>query len=66
MVYRTPVTTGMPHLATPDGMFSIRYKVTNQMFISPWPPGSPYYYPPEHVNYAMYFADVGYFIHDAP
>lgn len=66
MVYRTPVTTGMPQLATPDGMFSVRWKETNVTFYSPWPPGSPYYYPPEHINYAMYFADTGYYIHDAP
>jgi lipoprotein-anchoring transpeptidase ErfK/SrfK len=66
LYYRTPVTTGMPQLATPDGMFYIHYKETNVTFYSPWPPSSPYYYPPEHINYAMYFADVGYFVHDAP
>ena len=66
LYFRTPVTTGMPQLATPDGMFYIHYKETNVTFYSPWPPSSPYYYPPEHVNYAMYFADVGYFVHDAP
>ena len=66
MVYRTPVTTGMPQLATLDGIFYVHYKETNVTFISPWPPGSPYYYSPEHINYAMYYADIGYFIHDAP
>ena len=66
LVYDTPVTTGMPQLATPTGIFSIRYRVANVTFYSPWPPGSPYYYSPEHVNYAMYFADDGYYIHDAP
>ncbi|HLZ21180.1 MAG TPA: L,D-transpeptidase [Ktedonobacterales bacterium] len=66
LYFRTPVTTGMPQLATPDGMFYIHYKETNVTFYSPWPYGSPYYYPPEHINYAMYFADTGYFIHDAP
>ena len=66
LVFDTPVTTGMPQLATPTGLFSIRYRVANVTFYSPWPPGSPYYYSPEHVNYAMYFADDGYYIHDAP
>lgn len=66
LYYRTPVTSGMPQLPTPDGRFYIHYKETNVIFYSPWPPGSPYYYPPEHVNYALYFADIGYFIHDAP
>lgn len=65
-VYTTLVTTGMPALATPTGTFSIYYKVADTMFISPWPPGSPYYYSPEHVNYAMEFLTGGYFIHDAP
>ena len=65
-VYTTLVTTGMPALATPTGTFSIYNKVADTMFISPWPPGSPYYYSPEHVNYAMEFLTGGYFIHDAP
>lgn len=66
MVYRSPVTTGMPQLPTPDGTFHVQYHESNVTFISPWPIGSPYYYSPEHVNYAMYFLDWGYFIHDAP
>lgn len=66
LVYDTPVTTGMPQLATPTGLFYIHYRVANVTFYSPWPPGSPYYYSPEHVNYAMYYADIGYYIHDAP
>ncbi len=66
LVYRTPVTTGMPQLRTPTGMFTVQFKESNVTFISPWPKGSPYYYSPEHVNYAMYFAYDGYYIHDAP
>lgn len=66
VVYTTLVTTGMPALATPTGTFSIYYKVSDTEFISPWPPGSPYYYSPEHVNYAMEWLSGGYFIHDAP
>jgi hypothetical protein len=66
LVYDTPVTTGMPQLPTPVGIFSIQWREANVTFISPWPQGSPYYYSPEHVNYAMYFAWNGYFLHDAP
>ena len=66
LIYDTPVTTGMPQLATPTGMFTIRWRETNVTFISPWQYPSPYWYPDEHINYAMYFADNGYFIHDAP
>ncbi|HEX6796551.1 MAG TPA: L,D-transpeptidase [Ktedonobacterales bacterium] len=66
LLYDTPVTSGMPQLPTPDGTYQVQWKETNVTFYSPWPQGSPYYYPPEHINYAMYFADYGYYIHDAP
>lgn len=66
LLYDTPMTSGRPDLPTPDGSFYVHYHQYDVMFISPWPYGSPYYYPPEHVNYALYFADNGYYIHDAP
>lgn len=66
VVYTTLVVTGRPELPTPVGTFSIYNKVYDTEFISPWPPGSPYYYSPEHVNYAMEFLTGGYYIHDAP
>jgi lipoprotein-anchoring transpeptidase ErfK/SrfK len=65
LIYDTPVTTGMPELATPTEVFTIRWRETNIWFYSPWPTTSPYYYTPEHIDYAMYFADDGYFIHNA-
>jgi lipoprotein-anchoring transpeptidase ErfK/SrfK len=66
LVFRTAVTTGMPQLPTPTGTFHIMWHEHNVTFYSPWPPSSPYYYSPEHVNYAMYFRNNGYYIHDAP
>ncbi|HEX6540946.1 MAG TPA: L,D-transpeptidase [Ktedonobacterales bacterium] len=66
LVLASPVTTGMPQLPTPQGDYSVQYKETNTTFYSYWGPGSPFYYPPEHINYAMYFRDTGYYIHDAP
>ncbi|WIG59169.1 MAG: hypothetical protein OJF49_001916 [Ktedonobacterales bacterium] len=66
LVYDMPVTTGRPELPTPDGTYHVQFKETNVTFYSPWPPGSPFYYPPEHINYAMYFAYDGYYLHDAP
>ncbi|HUY78820.1 MAG TPA: L,D-transpeptidase [Ktedonobacterales bacterium] len=66
LLYDTPVTSGMPQLATPDGVFHVQYKEYDVTFYSPWPIGSPYYYSPEHVDFAMYFADYGYYVHDAP
>ena len=32
---------------------------------SPWPPGSPNYYEPTYINYALLFKTGGYFLHDA-
>ena len=66
MVYQTAVTTGMPQLPTPAGTFHVQWHEQNVTFYSPWPQGSPYYYSPEHINYAMYFLYNGYYIHDAP
>ncbi len=66
LVYATPVTTGQTYLWTPLGVYHIYDKRTDQTFYSPWAPGSPYYYTPEHVNYALLFREKGYFLHDAP
>ncbi len=66
LVLASPVTTGMPQLPTPRGNYGVQRKETNVTFYSLWPPGSPFYYSPEHINYAMYFRDIGYYIHDAP
>ncbi len=66
LVMHTLVTTGNPALPTPTGHFTIFAKFHPFQFISPWPPGSPYYYAPSWTNYAMEFQNQGYFIHDAP
>lgn len=66
LMIAAPVTTGMPDLPTPTGTFSVYWKVEDTTFISPWPQGSPYYYSPEHVNYALLFRDGGFYLHDAP
>jgi len=66
LVFANPVTTGREFLGTPQGTYAISQKVSDTWFYSPWPPSSPYYYSPEHVNFAMYFRHGGYYIHDAP
>lgn len=66
LAFANPVTTGKEWLWTPQGTYHIQYKVQDTWFYSPWGPDSPYYYAPEHVNYALYFRDKGYYIHDAP
>lgn len=60
----TYVTTGRPELPTVTGHFAIYAKMTPVEFVSPWPPGSPYYYPPTWATYWMPFYE-GYGLHDA-
>lgn len=66
LVLQTYVTTGNPSLPTPAGHYSVMAKYHPYEFVSPWPLGSPYYYPPSWSQYAMLFRDGGYFLHDAP
>ena len=65
LILSTAVTTGMPQLPTPTGTFHILMKESNVMFYSPWPYGSPYYYSPEYVQYAMLFLSGGFYLHSA-
>ena len=62
----TPVTTGRPALPTPPGDYHIFYKASPYLMRSPWPYGSPYWYPDTWINWAMEFIQGGYFLHDAP
>lgn len=66
LVLDTVVATGMPDLPTPPGVYHIFQKVAPIQFISPWPPGSPYWYPTVWSSYALQFIEGGYYIHDAP
>ena len=64
VVQAAPVTTGRPGLRTPTGNFSVFYKTSPFTMVSPWPPGSPDWYPTTVVQRVLEFAD-GYFLHDA-
>ncbi|HEX6122308.1 MAG TPA: L,D-transpeptidase [Ktedonobacterales bacterium] len=66
LVFSNPVATGQPDLQTPSGTYRIQGKLADVMFYSPWAPDSPYYYAPEHINYALPFRAGGFYIHDAP
>jgi lipoprotein-anchoring transpeptidase ErfK/SrfK len=66
LVYATPVTTGMPYLRTPRGSYNIMLKESDVTFYSPWPRSSPFYYTPEHIDYALRFRAGGFYIHNAP
>lgn len=64
-VFDAPVTTAQPGLVTPLGTYHIFVHKHPTTFYSPWPPGSPYYYPPTHIEYAMGWRTGGYYIHDS-
>ncbi|GAC1442939.1 MAG: hypothetical protein NVSMB52_00710 [Chloroflexota bacterium] len=63
-VYNSPVTTGGPELPTDKGIFHIYMKASPFTFHSPWPPESPYYYPPTPISFWMPF-DGAEGLHDA-
>ncbi|HLY67824.1 MAG TPA: L,D-transpeptidase family protein, partial [Chloroflexota bacterium] len=60
------VTTGNQALPTPEGTFQVLTKQKAFVFHSPWPKGSPFWYPDSPTSFAMMFDDGGYFLHDAP
>jgi len=64
VVKATPITTGRSGLRTPTGDFSVFYKTSPFTMVSPWPLGSPDWYPTTVVQWVLEFAD-GYFLHDA-
>ena len=61
-----PVTTGRPELLTPMGKFRILSKHAPYTFVSPWGPGSPFWYETATSSYALRITDNGVFFHDAP
>ena len=64
-VYNSPVMTGRPALPTPTGTYHVFSKLHPTWFTSPWPPGSPYWYPPTYINYALEWRAGGFFLHDS-
>ncbi|GCF11331.1 hypothetical protein KDI_48950 [Dictyobacter arantiisoli] len=65
IVYDALISSGQPNLLTPTGNFTIISKLHPATFYSPWPQGSPYYYAPLHINYALGFQGTLLFLHDA-
>ncbi|GHO85376.1 L,D-transpeptidase family protein [Dictyobacter formicarum] len=64
-VTSSAITTGRPGLDTPIGTFQVINKESPTTFYSIWPQGSPYYFPPTRIQFALEFLGSGYFIHDA-
>lgn len=65
LVFSVLVATGRPELPTPTGTYHVFLKQSPTTFYSPWPKGSPYYYEPTHINYALEFREGGFYLHDA-
>ena len=65
VVRASPITTGRPFLRTPTGNFHVFFKTSPFTMVSPWPKGSPFWYPTGTVTWVMEFDVGGYFIHDA-
>jgi len=63
-IFWSYVTTGRPGLETDPGSFKVYWKVSPWTMHSPWPKGSPYWYPDSKVNMVMWF-NGGDGIHDA-
>jgi len=65
LVYTSLIVSGRPGLETPIGTYHVFAKLSPTTFRSPWPPSSPYYYPPTYINFALEFREGGYFLHDS-
>ena len=63
-VFWSYVTTGRPGLETDPGSFKVYWKVSPWTMHSPWPKGSPFWYPDSKVQMVMWF-NGGDGIHDA-
>jgi lipoprotein-anchoring transpeptidase ErfK/SrfK len=59
------VTTGRAELPALAGEWTVQNRQSPTEFTSPDPVGSPYYYPPTHINYAILYHHGGYFLHDS-
>jgi lipoprotein-anchoring transpeptidase ErfK/SrfK len=65
VVVDTPVTTGRPALATDIGAMEVLRKDSPWTMQSPWPKGSPEWYPDTVVQMVVWFTKNGEGLHDA-
>jgi hypothetical protein len=65
VVVDTPVTTGKPALATDTGAMKVLSKQAPWKMHSPWPKGSPFWYPDTLVREVVWFTNTGEGLHDA-
>jgi lipoprotein-anchoring transpeptidase ErfK/SrfK len=65
LVRTTPVTTGGPDLPTDIGPMKVLAKSSPWTMHSPWPKGSPHWYPDTVVKMVLWFTRTGEGLHDA-
>jgi hypothetical protein len=65
VVQDTAVTTGRPQLPTDLGPMKVLRKDSPWKMHSPWPKGSPYWYPDTNVKMVVWFTNTGEGLHDA-
>ncbi|HEY4388515.1 MAG TPA: L,D-transpeptidase [Ktedonobacteraceae bacterium] len=65
LIHGLQVTTGRPELPSLPGVWSVQGRLSPTTFTSPDPPGSPYWYPPTPIHYAILYHQGGYFVHDS-
>ena len=59
------VTAGRPELPPVPGLWTPLWRLTNTVFKSPYPQGSPYWFPDTPINYAILYHLGGYYLHDS-
>src|SRR5579875_515223 len=59
------VTTGRVERPALPGVWSVQDRKSPTEFKSDDPPGSPFWYPPTHITYAILYHWGGFFVHDA-
>jgi lipoprotein-anchoring transpeptidase ErfK/SrfK len=59
------ITAGRPELPPEPGLWTPLWRLTNTVFKSPYPKGSPYYFPDTPINYAILYHQGGYYLHDS-
>jgi hypothetical protein len=65
LIKDTAVTTGRPQLPTDLGPMKVLKKDSPWKMHSPWPKGSPYWYPDTMVKMVVWFTNTGEGLHDA-
>lgn len=59
------ITAGRPELPPVPGLWAPMWRRSDITFKSPYPKGSPYWYPDTPIHYAIMYHEGGYYLHDS-